>query len=464
MKTMRYISTRGKTAPMGFQDAVLTGLADDGGLLIPESIPNVKDWLDDWAKLSYQDITYEILRLFVDLPNDDLRELIDRSYANFRHPEIAPAWSVGPVHVLELFHGPTLAFKDIALQFLSNFFEYILTRTGKRLNILGATSGDTGSAAIHGVRGRDRINIFIMHPHGRVAPLQERQMTSVLDPNVFNIAIEGTFDDCQRIMKSIFNDLAFKQKYSLGAVNSVNWARVMVQIVYYFSAGLYVMDQERANRVRFAVPTGNFGDVLAGYYAARMGLPIGKLILATNENDILARFFNTGEYSLGSVVPTLSPSMDIQVASNFERYLYYKVGEEPAKLTALMRDFGAKGCLSVPLDAERRVDDLFLAGVGTTADTLATIRKYHELYHYLLDPHTAVGVHVAEQHLKAGEPTVCLATAHPAKFSKAIREATGMDLAHHECLDKLADAETRLTVLPADEAAVRKFIEEHVDA
>lgn len=462
MKTMRYISTRGKTAPMGFQDAVLTGLADDGGLLIPESIPNVAGELDDWAKLSYQDITYEILRLFVDLPNDDLRELIDRSYANFRHPEIAPAWSVGPVHILELFHGPTLAFKDIALQFLSNFFEYILTRTGKRLNILGATSGDTGSAAIHGVRGRDRINIFIMHPHGRVAPLQERQMTSVLDPNVFNIAIEGTFDDCQRIMKSIFNDLAFKQKYSLGAVNSVNWARVMVQIVYYFSAGLYVMEQERASRVRFAVPTGNFGDVLAGYYAARMGLPIGKLILATNENDILARFFNTGEYSLGSVVPTLSPSMDIQVASNFERYLYYKVGEDPAKLAALMRDFSAKGCLSVPLDAERRVDELFLAGVGTTADTLATIRKYHELYHYLLDPHTAVGVHVAEQHLKAGEPTVCLATAHPAKFSKAIREATGKDLAHHEFLDKLAGAETRLTVLPADEAAVRKFIEDRV--
>ena len=462
MKTMRYISTRGATQPMGFQDAVLTGLADDGGLLIPESIPDVSDWLDDWAKLSYQDITYEILRLFVDLPNDDLRELIDRSYANFRHPEIAPAWSVGPIHILELFHGPTLAFKDIALQFLSNFFEYILTRTGKRLNILGATSGDTGSAAIHGVRGRERINIFIMHPHGRVAPLQERQMTSVLDPNVFNIAIEGTFDDCQRIMKSIFSDLDFKQRYSLGAVNSVNWARVMVQIVYYFSAGLYVMDQERVSRVRFAVPTGNFGDVLAGYYASRMGLPINRLILATNENDILARFFNTGEYSLGHVVPTLSPSMDIQVASNFERYLYYRLGEDPAKLTALMRAFGSTGRLSVPPLADGSVDALFAAGVGTTADTLATIRKYHELYHYLLDPHTAVGVHVAEQHLQAGEPTVCLATAHPAKFSEAIREATGKDLAHHEFLDKLADAETRMTVLPADETAVRKFIEEHV--
>ncbi len=462
METMQYISTRGTTRPMGFQDAVLTGLAPDGGLLIPAEIPNVSALLDDWAKLSYQDITFEILRLFTDLPNDDLRELIDSSYANFRHPEIAPAWPVGPVHILELFHGPTLAFKDIALQFLSNFFEYILERTGRRLNILGATSGDTGSAAIHGVRGRERINIFIMHPHGRVAPLQEKQMTSVLDPNVFNIAIEGTFDDCQQIMKSIFNDLDFKEKYSLGAVNSVNWARVMVQIVYYFSAGLYVMTETESSHVRFAVPTGNFGDVLAGYYAARMGLPISHLILATNENDILARFFNTGEYSLGRVVPTLSPSMDIQVASNFERYLYYRLNADSEKLKAVMKEFATTGKLHVPLVSGGCVDDLFIAGVGTTADTLATIRKYHEQYGYLLDPHTAVGVHVAEQHLSRNDATVCLATAHPAKFSKAIQDAVGSDIAHHPVLDALRDAKTRMTVLPADEAAVRTFIEDHV--
>lgn len=458
---MNYISTRGQTPPMGFQDAVLTGLAPDGGLLIPTDLPRVEDRLAAWSKLSYQDITFEILRLFTDLPDADLRHLIERSYMTFRHPEIAPAWPVGPVHILELFHGPTLAFKDIALQFLSNFFEYILKRRDARLNILGATSGDTGSAAIHGVRGRERINIFIMHPHGRVAPLQEKQMTAVLDSNVFNMAVEGTFDDCQRIMKALFNDLEFKRRYALGAVNSVNWARVLVQIVYYFSSGLYVMQTTGAKEVQFAVPTGNFGDVLAGYYAWRMGLPIRRLILATNENDILARFFETGEYSLGKVVPTLSPSMDIQVASNFERYLYCRVGEDPARLTGLMNDFAARGALSVPPGPGGRVDDLFLPGVGTTADTLATIRRYDRDHGYLLDPHTAVGVHVAEQHLEPGVPTICLATAHPAKFSQAIREATGRE-AHHEILDNLAHAPTRCEVLPADANLIKKFIEQRV--
>ena len=461
MKTMQYISTRGKTPPMGFQDAVITGLAPDGGLLIPERIPQVKDRLEAWAKLSYQDITFELLRLFVDIPDADLRKLIDRSYATFRHPEIAPAIPVGPVHILELFYGPTLAFKDIAMQFLSNCFEYVLARTGKQMNILGATSGDTGSAAIHGVRGRDHINIFIMHPHGRVAPLQEKQMTSVLDSNVFNLAIEGTFDDCQQIMKSIFNDLDFKNRFSLGAVNSVNWARVLVQIVYYFSAGLYVMQTTGAPAIQFAVPTGNFGDILAGYYAWRMGLPIKKLILATNANDILARFFNTGEYSLGKVVPTLSPSMDIQVASNFERYLYYKLGEDGAKLTAMMKQFSASGKLTVPVNARGRVDDLFVAGVGTTPETLETIGRYYREYKYMLDPHTAVGVSVAEKYLDSKIPTLCLATAHPAKFSKAIEDSTGT-VPHHEILDNLADAPTRCTVLPADEKIVKDFITQHV--
>jgi len=458
MKPMSYISTRGKTPAMGFQDAVMTGLAPDGGLLIPAEIPDVRDQLAHWSTLSYQDITFEILRLFVDLPDKDLKDLIDRSYAPFTHPEIAPAIPVGDIQVLELFHGPTLAFKDIALQFLSNFFEYILQRRKTHLNILGATSGDTGSAAIHGVRGRDRINIFIMHPHGRVAPLQERQMTSVLDPNVFNLAIDGTFDDCQQIMKSIFGDLDFKQGHALGSINSVNWARVMAQIVYYFSAGLYVLGQTGAKALRFSVPTGNFGDVLAGFYAKRMGLPISKLILATNENDILSRFFNTGVYGLGKVVPTISPSMDIQVASNFERYLYYRVGNDAEKLADMMKQFARSGALSVPLKAGETVDDLFLAGVGDRASTLATIRHYYEQHHYLLDPHTAVGVHVAGQHMKADEPMICLATAHPAKFSQAIRDAVGKDIAHHPTLDGLLDAPTRCEVLPADEKAVRDYI------
>ncbi len=461
MKSMSYISTRGQTRPMSFQDAVITGLAPDGGLLIPSDIPRVADRLPEWSKLSYQDITFEILRLFVDLPDGDLRDLIERSYSTFRHPEIAPAWKVGPVHILELFHGPTLAFKDIALQFLSNFFEYILEHRGTHLNILGATSGDTGSAAIHGVRGRDRMSIFMMHPHGRVAPLQEKQMTSVLDPNVFNLAIEGTFDDCQRIMKTIFSDLQFKERFALGAVNSVNWARVVVQIVYYFSSGLYVMNTTGSKAVRFAVPTGNFGDILAGYYAARMGLPISRLILATNENDILARFFNTGDYSLGRVVPTISPSMDIQVASNFERYLFYKVGGDSRKLDGLFRQFASTGHLTIPRDDKGRVDDLFVAGVGRTSETLAVIKRYYEQYNYLMDPHTAVGVKVAESCVDDGEPVICLATAHPAKFSQAIQDATGKDLAHHEILDRLADAPTRCTVLPADEKRVKDYICAH---
>ena len=461
MKPMSYISTRGQTKPMGFQEAVITGLAPDGGLLIPSEIPRVTDRLQEWSKLSYQDITFEILRLFVDLPDGDLRDLIERSYSTFRHPEIAPAWKVGPIHIVELFHGPTLAFKDIALQFLSNFFEYILKRRGTHLNILGATSGDTGSAAIHGVRGRDRISIFMMYPHGRVAPLQEKQMTAVLDPNVFNLAIEGTFDDCQRIMKSIFGDLSFKDRFALGAVNSVNWARVVVQIVYYFSSGLYVLSTTNSKSIQFAVPTGNFGDILAGYYAARMGLPISRLILATNENDILARFFNTGDYSLGKVVPTISPSMDIQVASNFERYLYYKLGCDSRKLDALLKQFASTARLTIPRDGAGRVDNLFVAGVGRTSETLAVIKKYYADYGYLLDPHSAVGICVAEPYVKDREPVICLATAHPAKFSQAIQDATGKDLAHHEILDRLVDAPTRFVILPADEKAVKDFILQH---
>ncbi len=445
---------------MGFQDAVLTGLAPDGGLLIPESIPDVRDRLDAWSRLSYQDITFEILRLFVDLPDNDLRNLIEKSYSAFRNPEIAPAYKKGPVYILELFHGPTLAFKDIALQFLGNFFEYILDRRDMRMNILAATSGDTGSAAIHGVRGKERINIFVMHPKGRVAPLQEKQMTAVLDKNVFNLAVEGTFDDCQRIMKRLFCDLEFKTRYSLGAVNSVNWSRVLTQIVYYFSAGLYVLKQNNAKRARFAVPTGNFGDILAGYYAARMGMPISKLILATNENDILSRFFNTGVYSLGDVVPTISPSMDIQVASNFERYLYYLLDENPARVSAMLNEFEQTGAMSLPDKREGKVDELFDAGVGDTAGTLRTIKKYHDQHKILIDPHTAVGIAVGERYLDPNEPMICLATAHPAKFSQAIIDAIGKDT-HHDVLDALKDAPTRCDTVPATTAAVREYLVQH---
>ncbi len=455
---IQYISTRGRTDPLGFEEAALEGLAPDGGLLIPDRIPDVRGKLPGWASLSYPELAVEVLRPFVGLPDDVLRDLVVRSYATFDHPEVAPVVRAGPVWILELFHGPTLAFKDVALQFLSNLFARALAERGAYLNILGATSGDTGSAAIHGVAGRERINIFIMHPKGRTSPLQERQMTSVLDANVHNIALEGTFDDCQNIMKSIFRDLDFKRRHALGAINSVNWSRVLSQIVYFFYAGLKVLAQTGAERVSFAVPTGNFGDILAGWYAARMGLPVDQLVLATNENDILARFFQTGTYSAGRVVPTISPSMDIQVASNFERYLFYKAGGDPAVLEGLMQDFARTGSLRLPGHEEGSVDPLFAAGVGDTASTLAAIRRYHAEHGYLLDPHTAVGVHVAEPLRREGVPMICLATAHPAKFPQAIRDATGLDLAHHPRLDALRDVPTRCDTLPNDEAAVRAYV------
>jgi threonine synthase len=459
MNPIRYISTRGAQTPLAFKDAVMTGLARDGGLLIPDRIPNVADKLEDWKDLDYPDLAFEIIRLFTDdLPEARLRELIASAYSTFAHPDVAPVRKVGNLHILELFHGPTLAFKDIALQFLGRLFEEILEERNGRLNILAATSGDTGSAAICGVRGQSRIHIFVMHPHGRVSPLQERQMTSVLDANVFNLAVKGSFDDCQHIMKTLFSDLPFKDAHALGTVNSVNWARVLSQIVYYFHAAFRVFEETGASHVQFSVPTGNFGDILAGWYAKQMGLPITRLILATNENDILARFFNTGVYEKGEVVPTVNPSMDIQVASNFERWLYYKVGQDPQAVIRLMTQFAKNGRMEIPCDAKGRVDLEIVAGASDTARTLATIRRYHEKYAYLLDPHTAAGVFVAAQHNEMDDPMVCLATAHPAKFSKAIRDATGEDLAHHPMLDALRNAKTRCEVIENSAEAIKTYL------
>ena len=452
---MQYISTRGDGAPLTFTDTILTGLARDGGLFLPEQIPNVCEKLDAWRSLSYADLAFEIMRLFADdIPEDTLREIIRKSYATFRHAEVTPVVKVGDVHILELFHGPTLAFKDVALQFLGNLFEYALAKADTEMNIVAATSGDTGSAAIYGVRGRERIRIFVMHPHGRVSPVQERQMTTVLDGNVRNLAVEGTFDDCQNIVKALFNDLAFRDANKLGAVNSINWARVLAQIVYYFYAAFRVQDETGAAQVRFSVPTGNFGDIFAGYVASRMGLPIDKLVLATNENDILARYFDTGVYRLGDVSPTLSPSMDIQVASNFERYLYYLADENAETLREWMEAFWQTGALT-PNVADYAC---FAAGRGDTAMTLATIKTYWEQHRYLLDPHTAVGVAVAENFLDADAPMICLATAHPAKFGDAIVQATGQDLAHHPILDALMQLPTRMDVVAADTDAVAKIV------
>ena len=457
---MHYISTRGKGPPLPFCETVLTGLARDGGLFLPSQIPDVRGRLPDWSRLSYADLAYELFRLYAaDIPAPDLRSLVDRSYAVFRHPEVTPVVAVGPLHILELFHGPTLAFKDVALQFLGNLFEYVLARTGGELNIVAATSGDTGSAAIQGIRGRAHIRIFVLHPHGRVSPVQERQMTTVLDANVRNLAVDGTFDDCQRIVKELFNDLAFRDRHHLGAVNSINWARVLAQIVYYFYAAFRVMERTGAKRVRFSVPTGNFGDIFAGYLAYRMGLPIDRLVLATNENDILTRFFQTGIYEKGKVVSTLSPSMDIQVSSNFERYLFYRAAEDTRQVCAWMDSFQRTNRLEIPMPTDAAI---IVAGRGDTAATLDTIRAYWAQHRYLLDPHSAVGVHVAAAHLNPAAPMICLATAHPAKFGDAILRATGEALAHHPILDALAALPTRSVRLPAERAAIAAFVDESI--
>ncbi len=344
---MKYQSTRGQVKGITFKQAVMMGLAEDGGLLLPETIPQLTPGdLDALSKLAYPELAFQVMSYFIeDIPSAELKNMIDRSYSSFTHPDITPVVKQNGLYILELFHGPTLAFKDVALQFLGNLFEYLLEESGEHMNILGATSGDTGSAAIYGVRGKKNINIFILHPHKKVSPVQELQMTTVTDANVFNLAIEGTFDDGQQIVKETFGDLDFKKKYALGAVNSINWARVLAQVVYYFYAWGQVRKQTGADKVYFSVPTGNFGDIFAGYIAKRMGLPIEKLVLATNANNILSRFVNDGDYSIGEVHPTFSPSMDIQNASNLERYLFYLFDGDSERLTAAMHQITDTKCV-----------------------------------------------------------------------------------------------------------------------
>ena len=461
--SLRYVSTRGGVAPCRFEEALFAGLAPDGGLYLPERGPRLeRDELAALQGAPYQEVAAQVLAPFVgdDLSETELRDLIGRAYAGFDHVAITPLCQLGPNEwLLELFHGPTLAFKDIALQLLGLLFEHFLTRRQRAITIVGATSGDTGSAAIAACAGRARMTIVILHPHGRISEVQRRQMTTVAAENVHNVAIEGTFDDCQALVKAMFNDAAFRARLNLAAINSINWGRIMAQAVYYVSAALALGGPWR--RVAFAVPSGNFGDVYAGYVAHKVGLPIAQLIVATNRNDILARFFASGTYSAGEVTPTMSPSMDIQVASNFERLLYDLCAGDGAEVARLLAGFGAQGSLRVPDDALGRARELFDGARVSEDETTATMAEILRTTGQLVDPHTAVGIRAGRTcRLDPQTPLIALATAHPAKFPDAVHRGTGIRPPLPERFADLYERPERCAVLPNDRAAVQRHIQE----
>ena len=458
---MKFVSTRGNTKNIGFIDAVLMGLANDGGLLVPEKIPQIPaDKLKAMEQFTFQELAYEIISYYVDgeIPDNDLKNLIEKSYSTFRDPEVTPVKKVRDnMYVLELFHGPTFAFKDVALQFLGNLYAYISKTTGETINILGATSGDTGASAIEGVRGKEGIRICILHPDGKVSKVQELQMTTVHDKNVLNLAIRGTFDDGQRIIKEIFADLGFKDQYHLRAINSINFARILAQTVYYFYAYFQLAKAKEVKKVNFSVPTGNFGDIFAGYLAKRMGLPVDKLIVATNENNILETFIQDGVYKPGEFLSTYSPSMDIQVASNFERYLYYLVDENPNEVSAFMDRFKSEGKIVVGAEQLRQVKADFAAYGVIGKECLQTISKYYAETNYLLDPHTACGVAAYETCNKEGEACVTLATAHPAKFNESI-ELCDIEQSFPEEISQLFDKPQYKEIIDADKDEIARLL------
>ncbi len=457
---MQFVSTRGQAPALGFSDAVLAGLATDGGLYVPEVWPQISpNEIAGFAGKSYSDVAYAIISRFVgdEIAPATLKSIIDGAYAGFRHPSIAPLVELEPGHfVLELFHGPTLAFKDVAMQFLSRVMDHILTTRKLRATIVGATSGDTGSAAIEAFRGRDTTDIFILHPRGRTSAVQRLQMTTVLDANVHNIALEGTFDDCQNVVKALFNNHRFRDSVRLSGVNSINWGRIVAQIVYYFTAAVSLGSPTR--KISFTVPTGNFGDIFAGYAAKRMGLPIERLIIATNANDILARTMDTGRYQMDGVEPTISPSMDIQISSNFERLLFDAAGRDASAVSAMMDSLKQSGGFALPEPALAAIRAEFSAGTTGEAETRAAIATTWKTSGYLLDPHTAVGVHVARNEREASIPMVTLATAHPAKFADAVTAASGIVPPLPAWLADLHQREERVSVLANEQAAVEDFI------
>ena len=457
---MRYVSTRGEAPELGFEDVLLTGLARDGGLYVPAQWPELstREIIDLQGK-SYEDVAYRVMHPFIGgaIPEADLKRMIAAAYGSFGHPAVAPLKQLDDNQwLLELFHGPTLAFKDVAMQLLARLMDWALAKRRATATIVGATSGDTGGAAIEAFKSSTHASVFMMHPHGRVSEVQRRQMTTVDSPSVHNIAIEGNFDDCQAIVKALFNDLAFRDRVGLAGVNSINWARIMAQTVYYVTAALSLGAPGRA--VSFSVPTGNFGDIFAGLVAKRMGIPMDRLLIATNVNDILDRTLKTGHYETRGVRPSTSPSMDIQVSSNFERLLFEVHGRDPNAVRRMMASLAQSGAFTI---GNRELDQIrheFGSGATDEGETAETIRRTLAETGELLDPHTAVGYAVAQKAQASRSPMVTLATAHPAKFPDAVEKASGIRPGLPQRLSYLLDAPERFTVLPNDVGAVRDFI------
>ena len=453
---MRYVSTRGSAPVLGFADVVLAGLANDGGLYVPESWPILPSNLGS----TYPELAAGVFAPYVgdDIAADTMLRLCREAYATFRHPDVVPIVDLEPGHhLMELFHGPTLAFKDVALQLLGRLFDHILSERQQKVTIVGATSGDTGSAAIDGVKDCANINIVILYPEGRVSEVQRRQMTTVNSPNVRTVAIDGTFDDCQDLVKAMFNHAEFREAQNLSAVNSINWARVMAQVVYYVEA-----TRRLGGPIDVTVPTGNFGNVLSGWIAKQMGAPLRRLIVASNDNDILTRFFNSHTMDVTGVHPTLSPSMDIQVSSNFESLLFEMNNRDGAVTAAQLSRFRDKGKLVVEPDQfDQWITPTFAAGRANDHDTLSAIRSVYENTGMLIDPHTAVGVKVAREFAEDGVPMLTMATAHPAKFPDAVERATGERPVLPEHLADLLDRPEHTSHLPNDLAAVEAFVASH---
>ncbi len=457
---MQYESTRGSAPVLGFSDALLAGLARDGGLYLPQSWPQISaNDVSAFATMPYSEVAKAVLWPYVggEIDRADFDTMIDQSYATFRHDAVTPLVQAGPSHyILELFHGPTLAFKDVAMQLLARLMDHVLSARGERATIVGATSGDTGGAAIEAFRGRANTDIFILFPKGKVSPVQQRQMTTTKDANVHAVAVEGNFDDCQALVKAMFNDFRFRDRTRLSGVNSINWGRIMAQIVYYFFAASRLGAPHKA--VSFTVPTGNFGDIFAGYAAKRMGLAVERLVIATNRNDILARTIASGRYEVTGVSATTSPSMDIEVSSNFERLLFEAADKNAESVLSMMGSLTQSGAFALPEGVLARIRAEFDAGAADELQTAATIAHVLQKSGYLADPHTAVGLHVAQQ-LQGNAPMVTLATAHPAKFPDAVFAASGIRPQLPVWCGDLMDRTERFETVSNDLTAMQAFIE-----